>query len=466
MEPNRGDTTVLVTSKGTEVPWAKLAPEVLGKLRELAGFDAAQWEQFQQYTEVVRVRAGECVVRETEPGDAMFLVLEGQLRARVIIGGKEIALSHLEPGRYFGEMALLDQGPRSADVVANEDSLLLKLSAASFGKLRAEAPDLALAILLSVSKLVVGRMRLLTKRYEDTLQFTRFGDYELLGEIARGGMGIVYKAKQVSLNRVVALKMILAGDQAGSKELKRFRKEVEAAAALQHPNIVTIHEVGEYEGRPFFSMDYVEGPNLSEVVRAGPLEVKRAARYVLKIASAIHQAHQQGILHRDLKPSNVLIDSRDEPQITDFGLAKRLQDQTDLTQSGETLGTPNYMPPERLSTKPEKAEPAGDIYSLGAILYHLITGRPPFRAESVNALLVQVMQSPPPRPQLLNSAVPKNLETICWKCLEKEPHHRYSSAAALAEDLGRFLQGERIVARPVIWPVRYWRRLRRKIGSN
>ena len=374
------------------------------------------------------------------------------------MASKEVVFSTLGPGHFFGEMALLDQGPRSADVVANQDSLLLKINTALFDRLRMEAPDLALPILMTLSKAVVGRLRSINKRYEDSLQFTRFGDYELLSEIARGGMGVVYKARQVSLNRLVALKMSLRGEQADSKDLKRFRKEAEAAAALQHPNIVAIHEVGEHEGRPFFSMDYVEGPNLGELSHAGPLEIKRAAGYVRKISAAIHYAHGQGILHRDLKPSNVLIDQRDEPRITDFGLAKRMQGVTEITRTGDMLGTPNYMPPEQLSADPRKMGPTNDVYCLGAILYKLITGRPPFHAEMMEHLLVQVMQRPPLPPRLLNPDVPKNLEIICLKCLEKQPQHRYGSAAALEEDLSRFLRSGHIMARGASWPVRFWRR--------
>src|SRR5580704_7647962 len=206
-----------------------------------------------------------------------------------------------------------------------------------------------------------------------------FGDYELLEEIARGGMGVVYKARQMSLNRPVALKMILAGEWATPEARQRFRAEAEAAANLQHPNIVAIHEVGEHEGQQYFSMDFVVGKNLAELVRGDPLSAERAALYVKTIAEAVHFAHQRGILHRDLKPQNVLIDAEDRPRITDFGLAKRVDTDSGLTRTGDVLGSPSYMPPEQAESRPDQVGPQSDVYSLGAILYELLTGRPPFR---------------------------------------------------------------------------------------
>jgi serine/threonine protein kinase len=209
-----------------------------------------------------------------------------------------------------------------------------------------------------------------------------FGDYELLEEIARGGMGVVYKARQVSLNRIVAVKMILAGALASEEDVKRFRAEAEAAANLQHPNIVAIHEVGEHEGQHYFSMDYIDGRSLAGLVREHPLPARQAAEYVQTIAEAVQYAHEQGTLHRDLKPSNIIVDEQDRPHVTDFGLARRIEGDTRLTGTGKVLGTPSYMPPEQAASKRGALGPPADVYALGAILYDLLTGRPPFRAET------------------------------------------------------------------------------------
>jgi len=290
----------------------------------------------------------------------------------------------------------------------------------------------------------------------------RFGDYELLEEIAQGGMGVVYRARQLSLNRIVALKMIRPSAGVGSHFVQRFRTEAEAAARLQHTHIVAIHEVGEHEGRHFFSMEYVDGPNLQELTRQKPLAPKQAAAYLQAVAEAIHYAHQQGVLHRDLKPSNVLIGPSDQPKITDFGLAKVLTSDTELTMSGQVLGTPHYLPPEQASGKRGTVGPWSDVYGLGAILYQLLTGRPPFQAHELSDLLEQVLHREPVSPRLLNPSVPRDLETICLKCLEKEVARRYGSAQEVADDLGRHLRGETIVARPVGPPEKAWRWCRRK----
>ncbi len=284
-----------------------------------------------------------------------------------------------------------------------------------------------------------------------------FGDYELLEEIGHGGMGVVYKARQVSLNRVVALKMILSVRLTSQAAVNRFRAEAETAANLQHPNIVAVHEVGVHNGQQYFSMDYVDGQNLSEMVRENPLPAIRAAQYVRKIAEAIHYAHEQGTLHRDLKPSNVLIDTHDEPRVTDFGLAKRMESDQELTGSSEILGTPSYMAPEQAEGRHERIGAASDVYSLGAILFELLTGRPPFRAATPVETLRLVIDTDPVSPRLLNPQVPRDLETICLKCLAKESSKRYDTAGALAEDLERFLQGRPIQARPVAQVERLWR---------
>jgi tRNA A-37 threonylcarbamoyl transferase component Bud32 len=275
-----------------------------------------------------------------------------------------------------------------------------------------------------------------------------FGDYELLEEIARGGMGVVWKARQSSLNWDVALKMIRAGALASPEEVQRFLREAEAAANLQHPNIVAIHEVGEHDGKHYFSMDYVAGRDLGALVKDGPLSPQRAARYVKIIAEAIHFAHQRGTLHRDLKPQNVLIDAADQPRITDFGLAKIIKDDSRLTQTGVVMGSPSYMPSEQAAGRHADIGPASDVYSLGAVLYELLTGRPPFRGATALATLHDVVETEPTSPRRLNSNIPPDLETICLKCLEKSMPARYPTARALAEELDRYLRGEPIQARP------------------
>jgi eukaryotic-like serine/threonine-protein kinase len=296
-----------------------------------------------------------------------------------------------------------------------------------------------------------------------------FGDYELLEEIARGGMGVVYRARQRSLNRVVAVKMILFGELARGNVIERFRREAESAARLQHPNIVAVHEVGEHEGQPYFSMDYVEGPNLEALVGNRPLPAKRAVRYARLVAEAIAHAHRQGLLHRDLKPSNVLIDRHDQPQVTDFGLAKPLSgasvsapQTSSLTLSGQILGSPNYLPPEQATGCRGAGGPPSDVYGLGAILYFLLTARPPFLGENIETTLVQVLKQEPLPPRLLNGSVPRDLDTICLKCLEKDPTRRYPGAQAVADELRRFELGQPILARPVGRVGKLWRWSRRQ----
>jgi hypothetical protein len=279
-----------------------------------------------------------------------------------------------------------------------------------------------------------------------------FGDYELLEEIGRGGMGVIFKARQVGLDRTVAVKMILAGQLAGEEHVRRFRAEALAAASLQHPNIVTIHEVGEHDGQHFFSMDYVRGHSLAEVVRSGPLPVETAVRYMIAIAEAMRHVHAQQMLHRDLKPSNVLIDEFDQPRLTDFGLARRLAADSKLTATGTVLGTPSYMPPEQAAARRGEVGPASDVYSLGAILYELLTGRPPFQGETPLDTLLAVLDLEPTPPRQINPEVPPELEMICLKCLRKHPSDRYPSAGALADDLRRFQAGHSIEARSQLVP--------------
>ena len=312
---------------------------------------------------------------------------------------------------------------------------------------------------LSFEETVIDRSRTTdgAPRTADTSQIPNplgryFGDYELLEEIARGGMGVVYKARQVSLDRTVAVKMILSAQLASEAEVKRFRTEAEAAGQLQHPNIVAIHEVGEHEGRHYFSMEFVEGRDLGELCHFKPLPPERAARYVKTIVEAIAYAHGKGVLHRDLKPSNVLIDASDQPRVTDFGLAKRIEEESGLTLSGTIMGSPSYMPPEQASGRHREVGPQSDVYSLGAILYYLLTGRPPFQAATPLETMRQVLESEPATPKWVNSNVPEDLNTLCLKCLEKESKSRYATARELANDLNRFLRNEPVIARPVsVW---------------
>jgi serine/threonine-protein kinase len=295
----------------------------------------------------------------------------------------------------------------------------------------------------------------------------RFGDYELLERIGQGGMGIVYKARQISLNRLVALKMLRHTDQASEDEAHRFRVEAETAARLDHPGVVPVYDVGEAEGQLYFTMKYIEGTTLARLVDEHPLPPREAAKCVALVARAIHYAHQHNILHRDLKPSNVLLtpapagahdtvtavnpQTEEEtswlPLVADFGLAKRVAGGESLTASGTILGTPSYMPPEQACGSRGRPSPASDVYSLGAILYELLTGRPPFQAANSVDTLLLVLDQEPVSPRRLNPKVDRALELICLKCLQKQADLRYSSAAELADDLEKFLAGER----PSVW---------------
>jgi WD40 repeat protein/predicted Ser/Thr protein kinase len=277
----------------------------------------------------------------------------------------------------------------------------------------------------------------------------RFSDYELIEKIAAGGMGVVYKARQLGLNRIVALKMIPPGRLTSEESVLRFQAEAKAAASLQHSHIVAIHETGECEGQHYFSMDYVAGQNLADAVRSQPLAPVRAAQVVKAIAEAVHYAHEKGVLHRDLKPSNIILDDAGEPRVTDFGLAKRLGSDSELTLTGQVIGSPGFMPPEQAAGQQSRVNVRSDVYGLGAILYYVLTGRPPFQAATITDTLKQLTDAEPVSPRLLNPSVPKDLATICLKCLEKDMPRRYPTAQALAKELGRFLHGEPILARPI-----------------
>ena len=272
--------------------------------------------------------------------------------------------------------------------------------------------------------------------------------HEVQEVLGRGGMGVVYKARHVRLNRSVALKMLLTGAHASPESRERFLREAEAVAGLRHPNIVQVHDMGDQDGQPYFTMEFVEGGNLAQKLAGTPQPPRQAAALLATLAEAVQAAHQSGIVHRDLKPSNVLLTADGTPKISDFGLARRMEGEAGLTWTGTAVGTPSYMAPEQAEAKPLTWGPAVDIYALGAILYELLTGRPPFRAETAAETLRQVISQEPVPPSRLNAKVPRDLETICLKCLEKDPQRRYASAAALAEDLHRFQRNEPIVARP------------------
>lgn len=290
----------------------------------------------------------------------------------------------------------------------------------------------------------------------------QFGDYEILAEIARGGMGIVYRARQRSLNRLVALKMILTNQLANAEDVLRFRQEAEAAANLEHPGVVPIYEVGCIDGQHYFSMGLIRGESLAARVQQGPLPQREAAEMTRQIASAIGHAHEQGVIHRDLKPANILLDENGHPRVTDFGLAKVCDTDQNLTATGQILGTPYFMPPEQAAGQLADIGPAADIYSTGAILYNLLTARPPFQAATIMETLNQVIEQLPVPPRQLNVGIDIDLEAICLKCLEKDPADRYASMESLAEDLRRYLAGEPVSVKPVTTLARAWRTVRQE----
>src|SRR6266498_1990276 len=273
------------------------------------------------------------------------------------------------------------------------------------------------------------------------------GDYELLEEVGRGGQGVVFRARQKSLNRTVALKVISLGQWASKAHLRRFRLEAEAAAKLEHPGIVPIHEVGERDGSCYFSMKFVEGGQLDEVAKREPMPIRRAVELIAKVARTVHYAHDHGILHRDIKPGNILLDAKGEPHLTDFGLARLVESESSVTHTLDILGTPSYMAPEQAVGNNTAVGNATDVYGIGAVLYQLLTGHPPFAGGATYETIRLLLDTEPRQPRLLNPKIDRDLSTICLKCLEKDPKHRYSSALALAEDFEHWLKHEAIQAR-------------------
>jgi eukaryotic-like serine/threonine-protein kinase len=299
----------------------------------------------------------------------------------------------------------------------------------------------------------------------------RIGKYEVIRELGRGGMGVVYQARHVTLNRVVALKMILGGQFAADDDRERFFAEARATAALDHSGIVSIYEIGECLSQPFFAMALVEGPSLAEVIHPSPLPPQLATRLIRKIVAAVAYAHDHGVIHRDLKPANILLAGATEnhtslescePKITDFGLAKRLDGESQLTASGQLLGTPLYMSPEQAAGRIREVGRAADIYSLGAIFYVMLTGQPPFWSDNPVEVILQVLEIDPPLPRSIRPEIPRELEWICLKCLEKKPADRYASAQDLADDIDRYLRHEPVEARLPTWGQRLRRWMRRQ----
>src|SRR5881275_3227112 len=274
-----------------------------------------------------------------------------------------------------------------------------------------------------------------------------FDDYELLEQIGRGGQGVVFRARQKSLNHTVTLKVINLGQWASKAHLKRFRLEAEAAARLEHPGIVPIHEVGERDGSCYFSMKFIEGGQLDDVPRRQPMPIRRAVELIAKVARTVHYAHEHGILHRDIKPGNILLDAKGEPHLTDFGLARLVESESTVTRTMEVLGTPSYMAPEQAVGNNAAISSATDVYGLGAVLYQLLIGQPPFAGGTTYETIKLLLDTEPRQPRLLNPKIDRDLSTICLKCLEKHPERRYSSALALAEDLECWLKHEPIQAR-------------------
>lgn len=351
----------------------------------------------------------------------------------------------LHSGDVNSRSQLLDRQPELAELLGCLDTLEMLAPSPEPdwqqpAESDADAPTLALESGSATTKTSSSTIRAKPSR--------QFGKYELLAEIGRGGMGVVFKAQQVELNRIVALKMILSSRLASDDEIRRFYSEAKAAGSLQHPNIVGIHEVGEIHGQHYFTMDYVEGRSLADILREGPLDPDQAATDLATIARAVDHLHKNQIIHRDLKPANILLDESGTPHVTDFGLAKVFEQDSQQTRTGTIVGTPSYMAPEQAAGRHNEVAVCSDVYSLGAILFEMLTGQPPFKEDNPLDTLVQVLEGEPPLPSKLNRRVPRELELICLRCLEKDPSQRYQSSAELADDLDRYLKREPIAARP------------------
>ncbi len=347
---------------------------------------------------------------------------------------------------------LLENGGTPEEVCRNCPELLASVQA-GWQELRAVEAEVG-ALFPESAPVTGGASTAITPSPQLPPNLPRIRGYEVQAVLGRGGMGVVYQAWHLRLHRAVALKMLLAGAYARPEELERFLREAEAVAGLRHPNIVQVYDVGDVDGRPYFTMEFIEGGTLAQQLTGMPQPAQQAAALVATVADAIHLAHKSGIVHRDLKPGNILLTADGTPKITDFGLARGLHDSASLTLTGAPMGTPSYMAPEQARGQKRAIGPATDVYALGAILYELLTGRPPFRSETPAATVQQLLAEEPVPPMRLNRRVPRDLETICLKCLQKEPHRRYASAAGLAEDLRRFARGEPILARPL---ARVWR---------
>jgi eukaryotic-like serine/threonine-protein kinase len=337
---------------------------------------------------------------------------------------------------------LLDSGATPEEVCRECPELLPQVRA---GLQRLRAIEAEVGALFPESTFLDGS----GPRTLPTADLPRICGYDVQGVLGHGGMGVVYKAWHLGLNRAVALKMLLAGPYARPEELERFLREAEAVAGLRHANIVQVYDVGDLDGRPYFTMELIEGGSLAQQVAGTPQPAVQAAALVATVAEAIHVAHQRGIIHRDLTPANILLTADGTPKITDFGLARRLEDRGGLTLSGAAVGTPSYMAPEQAQGRKDAIGPGVDGYALGAILYELLTGRPPFRGETAAETVLQVIFQEPVSPSRLNAKVPRDLETICLKCLQKSPARRYACAQDLADDLHRYLDGKPVLARPV-----------------
>jgi eukaryotic-like serine/threonine-protein kinase len=423
--------------------------------------------------------------QKSRPALEDHLPTGGPLRARVLI---ELVHIDLELRLKCGEAARVEEYLTRYPELADDRAVVLELIAVEHELRRRREPGLALnEYLLRFPQYrteiqeqipratVADRDAPLRPTHQRAEVLPEVAGYEVLGLLGRGGMGVVYKARQLGLRRIVALKMVLTGAQAGPKDLARFRAEAAALARLQHPNIVQIYDVGEAAGQPYFVLEYVPGGSLAQHIQGTPQPVRPAAQLVETLARAVHAAHANGVIHRDLKPANILLreevdgvsdQSRDlaphsyrlaslVPKITDFGLAKCLHGDggapilLDPTVTGDLLGTPNYMAPEQAMVPRQPVGPAADVYALGAILYELLTGRPPFTGETPLATVLQVLRNDPVPVSSLQPDVPRDLDTICSKCLRKDPRQRYGSALELAEDIRRFLRDEPVRARPV-----------------